>query len=265
MNKNEKIMSKNIINSIYKWYILITFFLLCTFLTTYNLIVTLFLSERISRRVWFRSSRVLCKVVFKLGDINIHVEGFEHVPSETAIFAADHRSLTDSLVMLVLMKRYFFTLTAPLEYFPWLYFRMWIRRMGFISIFRYKIDESKFKKSVIKSQAVFETIKRIKEKDSMIIYPEGHHEKKHKLARFHTGAVRFALNAKVPIIPVAIIGSDVIISKVKHKLHSGTVHVKFGRPIYYDEYFGKEKDHKLIRKLTSDLRKQVNYLMHHKI
>jgi 1-acyl-sn-glycerol-3-phosphate acyltransferase len=227
-------------------------------------IITIFLSKKQTKYFWQYFARIMYKLSFFAGNIKIKIDGLEHVPSETAIFAADHRSLSDSFAFLVVIKRYFFTLTAPLEYFPW-FLKIWIKKLKFINVFRDQYDEKKYNRAVIKSEAIFETIKRLQNKESLLIYPEGHHERHRGVIPFHTGAVRFAIEAKVPIIPVGIIGSENIITPDKHKLHPGTIHLKFGRPIYYDKYYGKLDDHELIKKLTKELKEQVKYLINHKV
>jgi 1-acyl-sn-glycerol-3-phosphate acyltransferase len=227
-------------------------------------ILSFFSSKIKSKHIWQYFARIMYKWSFIAGNIKINVDGMEHVPTETAIFAGDHRSLSDSFAILIVLKRYFFSLTAPLEYFPW-FLKIWIKKLDFISIFRDKSDEKKYDEAVTKTEAIYETIKRLKKKESLLVYPEGHHERHKGIKPFHTGAVRFAIETKVPIIPIGIIGTDNIITPDKNIFHPGTIHLKFGRPIYYNKYYGKLNDHKLIHKLTKELKEQVNYLIHHKI
>jgi 1-acyl-sn-glycerol-3-phosphate acyltransferase len=244
---------------------LIVFSIICFLLLIICSFLSLFLSKYESYRIWKKSASYILKISFFIGGIKIKVDGLEHLPSETAIFAADHRSIMDSLVLLSIIKRYYFCITVPLDYFPNFLFRIWIKNMGFISFFRNQKDEKKYKLGVTKFEAIFECKKRLKENQSLVIFPEGHHEKNRKIRNFHTGAVRFAIESKVPIIPVGIIGSENVVTPVKNKIHPGKIHIKFGRPIYYDKYYGRFDNHELIKKLTKELKEQVKYLIHHKV
>ena len=81
-----------------------------------------------------------------------------------------------------------------------------------------------------------------------------------KLRKGKTGVVRLALEAKVPIIPLGLIGTinimptDTSIPRFKRaKIH-------IGKPIYLDKYYKRNIDKKLLRKLTDDVMHVISEL-----
>lgn len=83
------------------------------------------------------------------------------------------------------------------------------------------------------------TIRRGVEQGRRYIYfPEGKYDKNgNKLQEFHAGAFKCALQAKVPIVPVAIYDSHLVFDF--NSLRKVTTQVYFLDPIYYEEYGGK--------------------------
>lgn len=83
-----------------------------------------------------------------------------------------------------------------------------------------------------------------------------------KVADFHSGTFRAPMKAKMPIIPFAIVGSDRIF-KGKPIYKKYPIHVKFLKPIYYEEYKDMSTEeiaricHNMIQKTISfDLRRK---------
>ncbi len=88
------------------------------------------------------------------------------------------------------------------------------------------------------------------------IFPEGTRSMDESIAPFKTGAVRLAIDAGVPIVPVAVIGSRDALPKGKLVGKPVQVRCRVGKPIYYDEYEGKLTP-ELVRKLTDELHQKV--------
>lgn len=71
-----------------------------------------------------------------------------------------------------------------------------------------------------------------------IYFPEGKYEKNgNTLQEFHAGAFKCAMQAKAPIVPVAIYDSHVVFDF--NSLRKVTTQVYFLDPIYYEEYEDK--------------------------
>lgn len=87
----------------------------------------------------------------------------------------------------------------------------------------------------------------LKNNDAMLIFPEGHRIKNGKRVKAKLGVSMIAVYAKVPVIPLCISGEY----KPFHK-----VTVTFGKPITFEEYYGKSLITKLCRRLPMKLCRQ---------
>jgi 1-acyl-sn-glycerol-3-phosphate acyltransferase len=96
-----------------------------------------------------------------------------------------------------------------------------------------------FKVGMAPNFAVPLCVERIRKGESLVIYPEAHHEKGSRLLRFKTGAVRAALEAGVPLIPAAITGSQNVITPEPFIIHPGDVHIYIGKPM---DIFKQERE-----------------------
>ena len=88
------------------------------------------------------------------------------------------------------------------------------------------------------------------------IFPEGTRSLDGSLGEFKTGAVRLAVDADVPIVPIAILGSRDALPKGNMIGTPVQVRARVGKPIYYDEYEGQLTP-KQARKLSDELRQRV--------
>ena len=90
-------------------------------------------------------------------------------------------------------------------------------------------------------------VKLLKEGNVVSVFPEGTRHCK-SIDDVKSGAVLFAIKARVPILPTAIIG--------KFRLFSG-VKVVFGEPKYYDEYYDKKMSAEQLHELSVELIKEI--------
>lgn len=90
------------------------------------------------------------------------------------------------------------------------------------------------------------------------IFPEGGRSKDGKLKEGKTGAVRIALKAKVPIVPIGVEGTYDIWSRNKKIFRIKKIaKVNIGRPIYFDRYYKSPISKKLLKNLTGMLMKEI--------
>jgi len=89
------------------------------------------------------------------------------------------------------------------------------------------------------------------------IFPEGTRTDDGSLGVFRTGAVRLAIEKKIPIVPVGVIGSRAALPKGKLVLKPVKVITRVGKPIYYDDYNIDTITYPELRRLTDELRQDV--------
>ncbi len=95
-------------------------------------------------------------------------------------------------------------------------------------------------------------------------------EPKTGLLRGHTGAVRLAIGARVPIVPCGVSGSGASLPpEVYPRLEllqppkAVPITVRFGEPISYEAWYGKEPSKTELRKLTDELMQRISALVEH--
>ena len=134
-------------------------------------------------------------------------EGADHVPDDgAAILASNHLSYADWLFMpLTLTRRV--TFVAKAEYFNTPGVKGWFQKQFFSGAGQVPIDRS----GASAAEGALSAAKRILDEGDLFgIYPEGTRSHDGKLYRGKTGVARLALETKVPVIPVAVVGTDVV-------------------------------------------------------
>ena len=92
------------------------------------------------------------------------------------------------------------------------------------------------------------SLKLLKNKELLLIFPEGTRNGMAKGVKPKEGAIKLAIRANVPIVPVGIQGSFKAFTKVK---------VNIGEPIYYSEYKEEINNKELLEELTQDLMNKI--------
>ena len=98
----------------------------------------------------------------------------------------------------------------------------------------------------------------------LILFPEGTRARDGKLGHLREGAIRIALRAGVPLVPVVIRGTDKILPRGKGTIGSGKIKVQVGKPLTpvkldKNKDFKREADeflsslNKIMRKLSDEL------------
>jgi 1-acyl-sn-glycerol-3-phosphate acyltransferase len=163
------------------------------------------------------------------------VEGLEYVPqSGPAILASNHLAVMDSFY-LPLVERRRITFLAKSEYFTGTGFKGWWSRWFFTAVGQVPIDRS----SADAAQAALDTAKRVLGDGKLLgMYPEGTRSPDGRLYKGKTGLARLALETGVPVIPVAMIGTNVVNPPGTSMLRFGRVTVRFGKPMDFSRFDG---------------------------
>ena len=83
------------------------------------------------------------------------------------------------------------------------------------------------------------------------IYPEGTRSHDGKLYRGRTGVARLALDSGAPVIPVAVINTDVVAPPGKVFGKFARPGVRFGQPLDFSRYEGMQDDRYVLRAIES--------------
>ena len=179
-----------------------------------------------------------------------YVIGLENVPeSGGAIFASNHLSFSDSIFLPLVVERRI-TFLAKADYFTGRGVKGKLTKGFFAGVGQVPIDRS----GGAASEAALNTAKRILSEGNLLgLYPEGTRSPDGRLYRGKTGVARMALEAGVPVIPVAMINTDVIQPTGKKIPKLGRVGIRVGKPLDFSRYKGMEGDRFVLRSITDEI------------
>jgi 1-acyl-sn-glycerol-3-phosphate acyltransferase len=178
------------------------------------------------------------------------VEGIEHVPANgAAILASNHLSFSDSIFLPLVVKRKI-TFLAKAEYFTSPGIKGFLSKLFFAGVGQVPIDRA----SGSAARAALETGKRILGSGNLLgIYPEGTRSPDGRLYRGKTGVARMALEARVPVIPCAMINTHEIQPIGKKWPTFKRVRITIGRPLDFSRYEGLSGDRFVERSMTDEI------------
>ncbi|KKW62748.1 lysophospholipid acyltransferase family protein [Mycolicibacterium elephantis] len=163
------------------------------------------------------------------------VQGLEHVPqSGPAILASNHLAVADSFYLPLVVSRRI-TFLAKAEYFTGTGIKGWFTRWFYTVAGQVPIDRT----DADSAQSALDTAARILSEGKLLgMYPEGTRSPDGRLYKGKTGLARLALQTGVPVIPVAMIGTDVVNPPGTKMWRFGRVQVKFGKPMDFSRFEG---------------------------
>lgn len=178
------------------------------------------------------------------------VTGLENIPETgPAILASNHLSFSDSFFLPLVCPRRI-TFLAKAEYFNGKGFKGWFSRMFFTGVGQVPIDRSGASAA---EDALTTGLRILGQGDLLGIYPEGTRSPDGRLYRGKTGVARMALEAGVPVIPVAMIDTEKIQpigSKVPRVMRVG---IRIGAPLDFSRYEGMENDRFVLRSMADEI------------
>lgn len=159
----------------------------------------------------------------RLSGVRVRVKGLELLdPKQTYVFVSNHRSYLDTAAMFVYTGRRIGLLAKKeLLKVPVLGVGM-----GFVNVMA--IDRTNRESAIRTTEAAAQ---RIKSGVSFAVFVEGTRALPGELLPFKKGAFYMARQAGVPVVPVAIKNSDVLMGKGTGEARSGPIEMVFMRPI----------------------------------
>jgi 1-acyl-sn-glycerol-3-phosphate acyltransferase len=181
-------------------------------------------------------------------------EGIENVPREgPAILASNHLSYSDWLFMPIAIPRRV-TFVAKAEYFESPGIKGWLQKGFFAGSGQVPIDRTSGSTA---AGAIRTQLRLLSDSQVCGIYPEGTRSHDGRLYRGRTGVARLALESGAPVVPVAVIGTDVIAPPGKVFGKFTRPGVRFGQPLDFSRYEGMEDDRFVLRAITDEIMYEI--------
>jgi 1-acyl-sn-glycerol-3-phosphate acyltransferase len=178
------------------------------------------------------------------------VKGLDNIPSEgAAIIASNHLSFSDSIFMPLMVPRPVIFL-AKSEYFTGTGLKGRLTALFFRLTNQLPMDRSGGAASAASLQAGMEVLTH---GGLLGIYPEGTRSPDSRLYRGKVGVARLALQAGVPVIPVAMIGTDKVQPIGKRLPNIRRIGMIFGKPLDFSRYEGMADDRLIQRSVTDEI------------
>ena len=176
----------------------------------------------------------------RLSGVRVEVRGLELLdPKKTYVFVSNHRSYLDTAAMFIYTGRRIGLLAKKeLLKVPVLGVGM-----GFVNVMA--IDRTNRENAIRTTEAA---AKRIQSGVSFAVFVEGTRAKPGELLPFKKGAFYMARQAGVPVVPVAIRNSDVLMGKGTGEARAGTLEMVLLPPV---ETAGIETDEDMSRLVAS--------------
>ncbi|GAA2718854.1 MULTISPECIES: lysophospholipid acyltransferase family protein [Streptomyces] len=178
------------------------------------------------------------------------VEGLEHLPEEgAAIIAGNHLSFSDHFMMPVMVRRRI-TFLAKQEYFTGSGLKGRLIAAFFRGVGGIPVDRS----GKEAAQAAVDTALGVLKGGGLLgIYPEGTRSHDGRLYKGKVGVAAMALQAGVPVVPCAMIGTFEAQPAGRLLPRRVPITIRFGRPLDFSRYAGLQDERAVLRAVTDEI------------
>ncbi len=185
------------------------------------------------------------------------VEGGEHIPpTGGAIIASNHLSIVDSIFLPLVLDRpltfaaksEYFTGTRPAQRFAGAYLR---------ATKQLRVDRGEARAAQDMLEAA---LGLLRSGELFGLYPEGTRSPDGRLYRGRTGVGWLALNSGLPVIPVAMLGTDRVLPPGHSVPRLHRIRIRIGAPLTFEELRGQPAGAKARRVVADEVMKAIQAL-----
>ena len=171
---------------------------------------------------------IWAKILLKLSSVRVDVEGVENVLTDSPqIFMSNHQSDFDILIVLAHIPGQFRWI-AKKELFKIPVFGKAMRNAGYIEIDRQHHENA--------MKSLKEAAQKIRDGKSVVTFPEGTRSKDGTIKQFKQGMFYLAIQSRVPIVPISIVGAHEIMPKRSLSIKPGRIKMIIAPPVDVSSY-----------------------------
>jgi 1-acyl-sn-glycerol-3-phosphate acyltransferase len=171
--------------------------------------------------------------ITRVAGMRVDVEGRENIPAGVCLFAANHTSNADAPAIVGAIPRRL-AIFGRKSLFDIPIVGLAFRLAKFVPVDRGNREAA--------LASVKQAVEYIKTGSSFLVYPEGTRSPDGRMQRFKKGSFVMAIEAGIPIVPVACSGAHRIMKKKSLIIHPGKVTVRFGKPIDVSGYSVEQRN-----------------------
>lgn len=186
---------------------------------------------------FYTFARGLVKIYYKFA-FRMDIQGEENIPPEGGVvLCCNHMSNLDPTTMAGFVRR-------PVRYIAKkeLFEKRWSAKL-LSALGAFPVDRQTTDMKALKT-----AIKLLKNGEALGIFAEGTRVKEGEAKAAKAGVALFALKGEAPIVPICI--------SSKYKFRS-VVHIRYGKPIYLDEYKGQKVTTEMMEEITEKVMEKV--------
>ncbi len=160
----------------------------------------------------------------------VQITGFENLPTGGFVIAANHIGRLDAALAYYVLNRPDIIMVVAEKYQKYAVFRWLVKLTNGMFVDRYNSD----------IHAIRETLRRLEQGQVFTITPEGTRSRTGNLIEAKPGGIYLAWKAGVPVLPVALTGTEdaVVVDRLKH-FKRLDVRIVAGKPFFLPPGKGK--------------------------
>jgi 1-acyl-sn-glycerol-3-phosphate acyltransferase len=167
--------------------------------------------------------RLWCEGVLRAAGVREEVHGLENLPERTCVFVCNHQSNFDAPFVFARIPRHI-RFVAKQELFKIPVFGAALKASGNIRVERTGTESDRV--------AIESAVERVRTDTCILFFAEGTRSPDGRLRAFKKGAAVLAIDAQVPVVPVAVAGAHEVTPKGGLWVNSGRpVVLEVGKPI----------------------------------
>ncbi|QFT89297.1 1-acyl-sn-glycerol-3-phosphate acyltransferase [Bacillus sp. THAF10] len=174
-------------------------------------------------RMIHQKPKIWARRLVEITGTEVEVIGEHKLPDGPVLFVSNHQGNFDVPLLIGFIEKPFgFISKVEVKKIPFI--PTWMEAMNCVFI-----DRKDRRKAV---QSIRDGIATLKKGHSLVIFPEGTRSKGNEMGEFKKGGLRLATDSKVPVVPITINGSYIIMEESKFGFQAANVRITIHDPIF---------------------------------
>jgi 1-acyl-sn-glycerol-3-phosphate acyltransferase len=205
--------------------------------------------------------RMWCRNILRAAGVRAEVHGLERLPAGNAVYVCNHQSNFDPVLIFPSLGKHL-RFVAKRELFKIPFFGAALRATGMIPVDRTSSERDR--------DTIGNAVEAVQKRVSILFFAEGTRDPDGNLRPFKKGATVLALQAQVPLVPLAVAGTKDVMTKRRLLVHGGRpVVLMVGEPIstggktLADREELNSEAHAAVARLLAAGNARVEEMLHH--